>query len=64
MKYFSYTTGVSEVVLYSKVKPEEFYNLYESYHSLDNDLVVKRIAEAYDININLNDVEIMMKLSK
>lgn len=64
MKYFSYTTGVSEVVLYSKVKPEEFYNLYESYHSLDNDLVVKRIAEANDININLNDVEIMMKLSK
>ena len=64
MKYFSYTTGVSEVVLYSKVKPEKFYNLYESYHSLDNDLVVKRIAEANDININLNDVEIMMKLSK
>ena len=64
MKYFSYTTGVSEVVLYSKVKPEVFYNLYESYHSLDNDLVVKRIAEANDININLNDVEIMMKLSK
>ncbi len=64
MKYFSYTTGVSEVVLYSKVKPEEFYNLYEPYHSLDNDLVVKRIAEANDININLNDVEIMMKLSK
>ena len=64
MKYFSYTTGVSEVVLYSKVKPEEFYNLYESYHSLDNDLVVKRIAEANDININLNDVDIMMKLSK
>ena len=64
MKYFSYTTGVSEVVLYSKVKPEVFYNLYESYHSLDNDLVVKRIAEANDININLNDVEIMTKLSK
>ena len=51
MKYFSYTTGISEVVLYEKVKPEYFYNLYESYHSMDNDLVVKRIAEANNINI-------------
>ena len=42
MKYFSYTTGISEVVLYEKVKTEYFYNLYESYHSMDNDLVVKR----------------------
>ena len=62
MKYFSYTTGISEVVLYEKVKPEYFYNLYESYHSMDNDLVVKRIAEANNININLNNVEIMKSL--
>ena len=63
MKYFSYTTGVPEVSLYNKVKPEDFYHLYEAYHSLDNDLVVKRIAEANDININLNNVELMTKLS-
>jgi len=64
MKYFSYTTGISEVVLYNKVKPEDFYLLYESYHSLDNDLVVKRIAEANNINLNLNNVELMRNLSK
>lgn len=62
MKYFSYTTGIPEVVLYKKVKPEDFYHLYESYHSMDNDMVVKRIAEANDININLNSVEIMKNL--
>ncbi len=63
MKYFSYTTGISEVVLYKKVKPEYFYSNYEAYHSMDNDLVVKRIAEANNINLNLNDVELMRKLS-
>ena len=62
MKYFSYTTGISEITLYNKVKPEDFYSLYESYHSMDNDLVVKRIAEANDININLNNVDIMKSL--
>lgn len=63
MKYFYCTTGVSEFGLYKKVKPEDFYRLYESYHSLDNDLVVKRIAEANNININLNNIEIMKKLT-
>ena len=64
MKYFSYTTGISEEVLYKKVKPEDFYHLYESYHSLDNDLVVKRIAEANEINMNLNNIELMKSLTK
>lgn len=63
MKYFAYTTGISEIVLYKKVKPEDFYNLYEAYHSLDNDLVVKRIIEANNININLDDVEVMKSLT-
>jgi hypothetical protein len=64
MKYFSYTTGISEEVLYKKVKPEDFYHLYESYHSLDNELVVKRIAEANEININLNNIKLMKSLTK
>jgi hypothetical protein len=64
MKYFSYTTGISEEVLYKKLKPEDFYHLYESYHSLDNELVVKRIAEANEININLNNIELMKSLTK
>ena len=58
MKYFAYVTNISETALYRKVKPEEFYLLYEAYHSLDNDLVVKRISEAKNINLNLNNIEI------
>ena len=52
MKYFAYVTNISETALYRKVKPEEFYSLYEAYHSLDNDLVVKRISEAKKKYIN------------
>lgn len=62
MKYFAYTTNLSEQVLYKKMKPEEFYSLYEAYHSMDNDLVVKRIAEAKGINLNFNNVELMKSL--
>ena len=58
MKYFAYVTNISETALYRKVKPEEFYSLYDAYHSLDNDLVVKRISEAKNINLNLNNIEI------
>ena len=62
MKYFSYTTNLSESVLYKKMKPEEFYSLYEAYHSMDNDLVVKRIAEAKGINLNFSNVDLMKSL--
>lgn len=58
MKYFSIVTGVNEIELYKKMKPEEFYQLYESYHSLDNDLVVKRIIESKKINIDVNNLDI------
>lgn len=62
MKYFAYVTNISETALYRKVKPEEFYSLYEANHSLDNDLVVKRISEAKNINLNLNNIEIYRSL--
>ena len=62
MKYFSYQTGISERVLYGYIKPEELYRLYEAYHSLDNDLVVKRIIEAKNIRTELNDVELLKKI--
>lgn len=37
--------------------------LYEAYHSLDNEVVVKRIAEAKKINIELNNIEVMKNLT-
>lgn len=60
-KYFSYTTGIPETSLYKRVKPEELYSLYESYHSLDNDLVIKRICEQKNINTNINNYKYMLK---
>ncbi len=62
MKYFSCVTSIPETTIYKKIKPEEFYSLYEAYHSLDNDLVVKRLCEAKNINLNLNNVEILRKI--
>ena len=64
LKYFSYTTGIPETVIYKKVKPEDFYMMYEAYHSMDNDLVVKKIAEAKGINTNLNNVDLLKSLNK
>lgn len=64
MEYFALSTNIPLTVLYKHIKPEELYMLYESYHSLDNELVVKRILEAKNINNSLNDVELLKTLSK
>ncbi len=64
MEYFTLSTNVPLTVLYKNVKPEELYMLYESYHSLDNELVVKRILEVKNINKNLNNVNLLKTLSK
>jgi len=62
MKYFCYKTGLTERTFYKYIKPEELYQLYEAYHSLDNDLVIKRIIEAKKININFNNVDLYKKI--
>ena len=62
MTYFSCVTSLPQSVLYENMKPEEFYQIYEAYHSLDNDMVVKRIIESKNINIELNNVELMRKI--
>ena len=62
MKYFCYVTGISEVTFYQKIKPEDLYKMYEAYHSLDNDLVVKRLSEDKNINIELNNVELLKRI--
>jgi len=62
IKYFESVTGIPQSVIYKKIKPEELYSLYEAYHSLDNNLVIKRIAETKNINIELNNIELMKKI--
>jgi len=62
MQYFECATCIPLTVLYKKIKPEELYSLYEAYHSIDNDLAVKRIAESKNINIELNNINIMKQI--
>lgn len=62
IKYFACSTDKSELYLYKKIKLDELASLYEAYHSLDNDLVIKRLLESKDINTNINDVELYRKI--
>ena len=62
MEYFTLSTNIPLTVLYKKIKPEELYTLYESYHSLDNDLVIQRICEAKNINLNLNNLDLFKSI--
>ena len=63
MEYFTKVSKLPLTVLYRKIKPEEFYMLYQAYHSLDNNIVIKKICEAKGINLNFNkalkDIEIL-----
>ncbi len=62
LEYFTLSTNIPLTIFYKKIKPEELYKLYESYHSLDNDLVVKRILESTNINTDLNNVLLLKKI--
>lgn len=64
MQYFVCLSGIPMTAFYRKVKPEELYSLYEPYHSLDNEVVIKRICEAKKINLNLNDPNVMKSLMR
>ncbi len=62
MKYFACSTNRSEKYLYKYIKPEELASLYEAYHSLDNDLVIRRICESKNINIKDKDIELYKRI--
>lgn len=49
--------------VYKLIKPKELYDLYDAYHSLDNDLAIQRILEAKSINFDTNDdLELLKKI--
>lgn len=62
MKYFNYITGIPMSSLYKKMKPDDFYAIYEAYHSMDNELAIRKILEDRFSNDNLSDVQIMKKI--
>lgn len=41
---YQYETPMKEI--YKKIHPQELYDVFDAYHSLDNELAIKRILEA------------------
>lgn len=64
MRYFSITKKITTKRVYQIIKPKELCGLYEAYHSLDNDLVIKRILESKNVDLSLNNLEVFKKLYK
>ncbi len=61
-KYMSIALSIPEITLYKSLKISDLYKQYESYHSLDNDLVVERLVESNKINTNRNDLKLLKKI--
>ncbi len=62
IEYFISTRNIPITLLYRNIKPEELYALYEAYHPLDNEVVVKRLVEEKNMETNLNDVELYKRI--
>ena len=62
MEYFTKSTHIPLTVFYRKIKPEELYQLYESYHSLDPEIAIKRICEAKEIPLDYNNIELLKNI--
>ena len=49
--------------VYKLINPKELYNLYDAYHSLDNELAIERILEAKSIKLgDNNDLELLKRI--
>ena len=62
MRYWSILYSVSTITIYKTIKPNELYNLYESYHSLDIEVAINRILEAKNKYKSLNDIDLFRKI--
>ncbi len=60
-EYFVQISGLPAIILNKKVKTEELFTLYEPYHSLDNEMAVKRICESKGIRLDFNDAELLKR---
>lgn len=48
-RYWCYTYEINSKKVYKMIKPEELKKLYYPYHSLDPELAIERIVEAYEL---------------
>lgn len=64
MEFFCVTQKLPISIFYRLIKPDELYSIYEAYHSMDNELALRRIMEAKGMRTieNRNDVELMTRI--
>ena len=65
-RYICYIYEQPMKKIYGLIKPNELFELYDAYHSLDNELAIKRILEAKGISFenNTNQLEELKKIYK
>ena len=62
-RYICYIYEVPMASVYKKIKPQELFDVYTSYHSLDNELAIKRILEAKNISFERKDnIELLKEI--
>ena len=62
-RYICYVYQQPMKRVYKLIKPKELFDLYEAYHSLDNDLAIQRILEAKSINFdNKDNLELLKRI--
>ena len=47
--------------VYSFIKPQEMFDIYDAFHSMDPELAAKKIIEAKGIDFNVNNIDLMKK---
>ena len=62
-RYICYIYKKPMKKVYEKIKPQELYDLYDAYHSMDNELAIKRILESKNIEFDHKDkIEVLRKI--
>lgn len=62
-RYICYTYSQTMSDVYKRIKPKDLYELYDAYHSMDNELAIKRILEAKSISFEIkDDIELFKKI--
>lgn len=62
-RYICYTHQQPMKRVYKLIKPKELHDLYDAYHSMDNELAIERILEAKSINFEgTNNLELLKRI--
>ena len=62
-RYMSYIYEKPTTLIYKKIPPQELYDVYDAYHSLDNEMAINRILEAKSINLDVTaDIELFKRI--